>query len=144
MLGPLEVRTDDSGEMLEVSGARPSGYQLKLAPGSTDIVRFEKLAATGQDQLRCDPATAAVTLREALGLWRGPALVEVAETGFGRPVIARLEELRLTALQNRIDADLRSGPPGVISPLVAELEGLVIAHPMREPPSAELTPLTSR
>ena len=54
----------------------------------------------------------------------------MAETEFGRAVIARLDELRLLATENRIDADLRTG---VSAPLVAELEGLVIAHPMREP-----------
>src|SRR5208282_3741093 len=70
------------------------------------------------------------TLRRALGLWRGPALAEVAETEFGRAVIARLDELRLLAIQNRIDADLRTG---FTAPLVAELEGLVTAYPMREP-----------
>jgi len=76
--------------------SRPAGYQLNLDPRSTDIVRFEDLAAAGRAQLRDDPATAAVTLRQALGLWRGPALAEVAETGFGQAAIARLDELRLS------------------------------------------------
>ena len=110
--------------------SRPAGYQLKLDPQATDIVRFEELAAAGRDAASADPAAAAATLRQALSLWRGPALPEVAETGFGRAVIARLDELRLSALEHRIDADLRSGPHGQ---LVAELEGLVVAHPMREP-----------
>src|SRR5580658_4637374 len=88
--------------------SRPAGYQLKLDPRSTDIVRFEELAGAGRAQLRDDPAGAAATLREALALWRGPALVDVAETEFGRTVIARLEELRLLAIQNRVDADLRT------------------------------------
>jgi|HubBroStandDraft_6_1064221.scaffolds.fasta_scaffold06187_5 predicted ATPase/DNA-binding SARP family transcriptional activator len=109
--------------------SRPAGYQLRLDPGATDIVRFEELAAAGRAQLRTDPAAAAATLRQALGLWRGPALAEVAETEFGRAVIARLDELRLLATENRIEADLRTG---VTAPLVPELEGLVIAHPMRE------------
>ncbi|MFY9932887.1 MAG: helix-turn-helix domain-containing protein, partial [Streptosporangiaceae bacterium] len=64
--------------------SRPAGYQLKLDPGATDIVRFEELAAAGQAQLDQDPAAAAATLRQALALWRGPALVEVAETGTGQ------------------------------------------------------------
>ncbi len=110
--------------------SRPAGYQLNLDPEATDIVRFEELAAAGRAQLREDPAAAAATLRRALGLWRGPVLAEVAETEFGRAVIARLDELRLLAIQNRIDADLRTG---VTAPLVAELEGLVTAYPMREP-----------
>jgi predicted ATPase/DNA-binding SARP family transcriptional activator len=110
--------------------SRPAGYQLKLDPRSTDIVRFEELAARGQAQLRDDPAAAAATLREALALWRGPALMDVADSDFGQAVIARLDELRLLATENRIDADLRTG---VTATLVAELEGLVVAYPMREP-----------
>jgi len=115
--------------------SRPAGYQLNLDPRSTDIVRFEDLAAAGRAQLRDDPATAAVTLRQALGLWRGPALAEVAETGFGQAAIARLDELRLSTLEHRIDADLRTGQA---ASLVAELEGLVAAHSMREPLAARL------
>jgi predicted ATPase/DNA-binding SARP family transcriptional activator len=114
---------------------RPAGYRLNLDPRSTDIVRFEDLAATGRAQLRDDPQGAAATLREALALWRGPALAEVAETDFGQAAIARLDELRLGAVEARIDADLRTGNT---ASLVAELEGLVIAHPMREPLAARL------
>ncbi len=116
--------------------SRPAGYLLRLDPRDTDIVRFEELAAAGRAQLRADPAAAADTLRRAVGLWPGPALAEVAETEFGQAVIARLDELRLIATEGRIDADLRTGPP---APLVAELEELVIAHPMREPLAARLT-----
>jgi len=115
--------------------SRPAGYQLKLDPRSTDIVRFEELAARGRIQLRDDPAAAAATLRESLALWRGPALMDVADSDFGRAVIARLDELRLLATENRVDADLRTG---VTATLVAELEGLVVAHPMREPLAARL------
>jgi predicted ATPase/DNA-binding SARP family transcriptional activator len=114
---------------------RPAGYRLNLDPRSTDIVRFEDLAATGRAQLREDPQGAAATLRRALALWRGPALAEVAETDFGQAAIARLDELRLGATEARIDADLRTGNT---ASLVAELEGLVIAHPMREPLAARL------
>ena len=115
--------------------SRPAGYQLKLDPRGTDIVRFEELAAKGRTQLRDDPAAAAATLRAALALWRGPALVDVADSDFGQAVIARLDELRLLATENRIDADLRTG---ITATLVAELEGLVVAYPMREPLAARL------
>jgi predicted ATPase/DNA-binding SARP family transcriptional activator len=115
--------------------SRPPGYQLMLDPRSTDIVRFEDLVAAGRARLRDDPAGAAATLREALALWRGPALADVADTGFGQAAIARLDELRLTAIEHRIDADLRTGNTAL---LVAELEGLVIAYPMREPLAARL------
>jgi predicted ATPase/DNA-binding SARP family transcriptional activator len=115
--------------------SRQAGYQLGLDPRSTDIVRFEDLAATGRAQLRDDPTAAGQTLRQALALWRGPALPEVADTGFGQAAIARLDELRLVALEHRVDADLRTGDS---ASLVAELEGLVVAHPMREPLAARL------
>jgi predicted ATPase/DNA-binding SARP family transcriptional activator len=115
--------------------SRPAGYQLTLDPRDTDIVRFEELAAAGQAQLRADPAAAAATLREALELWRGPALVDVAGTEFGEATIARLEEQKLAATERRIDADLLTGVTG---PLVAELEELVVTHPLREPLAARL------
>ncbi len=115
--------------------SRPSGYQLKIDPRSTDIVRFEDLVAAGRAQLRDDPAAAGHTLRQALAMWRGPALADVAETDFGQAAIARLDELRLTAIEHRVDADLRTGNT---ASLVAELEGLVIAHPIREPLAARL------
>jgi predicted ATPase/DNA-binding SARP family transcriptional activator len=115
--------------------SRPTGYQLRLDPRCTDVVRFEELAAAGRAQLDEDPAAAAATLREALALWRGPALADVAETDFGRAAIARLDELRLITLEHRVDAELRAGPP---ASLVAELEGLVIAYPMRETLAARL------
>jgi DNA-binding SARP family transcriptional activator len=114
---------------------RPAGYQLTLDPRDTDIVRFEELAAAGQAQLRADPAAAAATLREALNLWRGPALVDVAGTEFRAAIIARLDEQKLAATEHRIDADLLTG---VTDPLVAELEELVVAHPPREPLTARL------
>jgi DNA-binding SARP family transcriptional activator len=119
-----------------VIAARPAGYQLKLAPESVDVTRFERLAAAGRAELRADPARAAATLREALALWRGPALADVADAEFAQVAIARLDELRLAALQDRIGADLRAGAElraGVSAPLIAELEGLVVAYPLREP-----------
>ncbi|HJZ25306.1 MAG TPA: AfsR/SARP family transcriptional regulator, partial [Streptosporangiaceae bacterium] len=100
-----------------------------------DIVRFEDLVTAGRAQLRQGPAAAGQTLRQALALWRGPALADVADTDFGQAAIARLDELRLTAIEQRVDADLRTGNT---ASLVAELEGLVIAHPMREPLAARL------
>jgi DNA-binding SARP family transcriptional activator len=115
--------------------SRPAGYQLTVDPRNTDIVRFEQLAAAGHAQLRADPAAAAATLREALKVWRGPALVDVAGTAFGEAIIARLDEQKLAATEHRIDADLLTGPA---EPLVAEFEELVVAHPLREPLAARL------
>jgi predicted ATPase/DNA-binding SARP family transcriptional activator/tetratricopeptide (TPR) repeat protein len=109
--------------------ARPSGYQLVVDPSSVDVFEFERLAATGRDQSQVDPVIGAATLRKALALWRGPALADVADQDFARESVVRLNELRLTALEDRIDADLRMG---AYTALVAELEGLVAAYPMRE------------
>ena len=71
-------------------------------------------------------ATKAAWLREALGLWRGPALDEFAYEPFAQAAIAELEELRLAALEERVEADLALGRH---AELVAELEGLVAEHP---------------
>ena len=68
-------------------------------------------------------------LRRALACWRGPALVDFAYESFAQAEIARLEELQLTALEERIEADLALGRDGE---LVGELEALVARHPLRE------------
>jgi two-component SAPR family response regulator len=73
--------------------SRPSGYQLNIDPRCTDIVRFEDLVTAGRAQLRDDPAAAGQTLRQALALWRGPALADVADTDFGQAAVARLDRL---------------------------------------------------
>jgi YVTN family beta-propeller protein len=113
--------------LLETSG---HGYLLHVQPGALDSERFEHLLAEGRAALAEDEANrAAETLRAALALWRGPALSDVAYEPFAQPEIARLEELRLAALEERIDADLALGGH---ADLVAELEGLVCAEPLRE------------
>src|SRR5262245_944091 len=109
--------------------SHPSGYRLVIDPDRVDVTRFERLVATGRAALRHDPARAARTLREALDLWRGPALVDVAGQEFFQATIARLEELRLTATEDRADAELGlgGGPE-----LVHELTALTLEHPLRE------------
>jgi YVTN family beta-propeller protein len=112
---------------LETSG---HGYVLHVAADALDSERFESLLAEGREALAEGEASrAAETLRAALALWRGPALSEVAYEPFAQAEIARLEELRLVALEERIDADLALGQHAGI---VAELEGLVRAEPLRE------------
>jgi predicted ATPase/DNA-binding SARP family transcriptional activator len=106
--------------------AHQAGYQLKLDPEALDITRFERLAAAGRQRLQDDPAAAARTLREGLALWRG----ELDWTDVAPAVAARLAELRLTATQDRIAADLRLGDGQEV---VAELEQLLAEHPLREP-----------
>lgn len=78
---------------------------------------------------RGDPLTAAALLREAQAVWRGPALADFAYEPFAQAEIARLEEVRVAALEDRIDADLASGED---ARLVGELEAHVRAHPLRE------------
>jgi DNA-binding SARP family transcriptional activator/streptogramin lyase len=108
---------------------RPPGYALELAEDAVDANRFERLAAAGRRELESDPAEAAERLRTALALWYGTPLAEFAYEDFARHEIARLDELRLAALEDRIDADLRLGRHAA---LVPELETLVAAHPLRE------------
>ncbi|WP_412539577.1 BTAD domain-containing putative transcriptional regulator [Longispora sp. K20-0274] len=109
--------------------SHPAGYQLRIAPEAVDARRFEALAAAGRAALGTDPAHALTVLREALGLWRGPALADVADADFARSPVARLAEGRLAAVEDRVAAELLAG---IGSGTVAELEGLVVEHPLRE------------
>jgi DNA-binding SARP family transcriptional activator len=105
---------------------RPAGYVLYVEPAELDLARFEQLVA----EARRAPAEAASSkLREALALWRGPALADLAYEEFAQAEVARLEELRLAAIEQRIDADLQLGRH---AELVAELETQVARHPLRE------------
>jgi YVTN family beta-propeller protein len=115
---------------------RPPGYMLRVNPEDVDATRFEQLVLEGQEALAAGEAKrGAVVLREALGLWRGPALAGVDETVPTHAEANRLEELRLEALEDRIDADLVRGRDGA---LVPELEALVEQEPLRERPRGQL------
>jgi DNA-binding SARP family transcriptional activator len=106
------------------------GYRLALEPGEIDLAGFEQLAADGRSALASgDAPGAAESFGRALALWRGPALAEFAYADFAQGEIARLEELRLATLEDRIEADLASGRHAAI---VGELEALVHEHPVRE------------
>jgi predicted ATPase/DNA-binding SARP family transcriptional activator len=110
--------------------AAPGGYRLAIAPESVDAMRFETLSRSGREALRSDdPSAARATLREALALWRGPALADVAGAPFAVAPAARLDELRLAALVDRLDAELRLGQA---AEALAELEALGAEHPLRE------------
>jgi predicted ATPase/DNA-binding SARP family transcriptional activator len=109
---------------------RPPGYQLKVSTGELDAQRFQDLATAGRRALvRDDPQGAADQLAVGLGLWRGPLLADQDEVAALEPERARLEALRLTALEDRIEADLALGGHGG---LVSELEALLADHPYRE------------
>ena len=115
---------------------RAGGYVLEVKPESVDIACFERAASEGEQALADGrPADAAARLREALALWRGPALVDFAYESFVQDEIARLDELRLAALEDRIEADLALGRHRQV---VAELESLSAAHPLRERLRAQL------
>jgi DNA-binding SARP family transcriptional activator/DNA-binding beta-propeller fold protein YncE len=100
------------------------GYLIRVRPGELDLDRFERLVEQARDD---DAPGAAARLRDALRLWRGEALADLDSVA--RSERARLEEQRLAALEQRIDADLELGR---YSSLVPELEGLVREHPLRE------------
>ena len=104
----------------------PPGYVLRVDPSELDLARFEALL---EEAHRVDPRRAVEPLREALALWRGPALADLAYEPFAQTEIARLEELRLAALEERIEADLATGRH---AERVGELEALVADHPLRE------------
>jgi DNA-binding SARP family transcriptional activator len=110
----------------EVVATRAWGYVLRTEPGGFDLERFERLRAEAESLPARERAE---KLREALALYRGPPLEDIAfEPGLAAD-IGRLEELRLTVLENRIDADLEAGNQ---SGLVGELEALIAEHPLRE------------
>ena len=109
---------------------RPPGYVLNHDPECVDAFRFQRLVAAGRSRWAAgDGAAAADLLHGGLGLWRGPALADLADERFAGPEIARLEELRLSALEARIDADLALGRH---DGLVPEIEGQIIDTPLRE------------
>ncbi|AZM47010.1 AfsR/SARP family transcriptional regulator [Streptomyces sp. WAC 06738] len=119
----------------------PAGYRLALPPEAVDAVRFERQAHAGREALAAGDAPAARRLlEEALTLWRGPALADVADAPFAAAPAHRLEELRLEATEDRIEAGLAEGGPGGARPgaAVPELEALTVAHPLRERPRALL------
>ena len=121
------------GSRLETSAG---GYRLAHEPGALDLHRFEDLADRGRRALADgDENLASALLAEALALWRGPPLADFRYADFAQAEIARLEELRLGVLEERIDADLVAGHH---SSLVGELEALVEEHPLRERLRAQL------
>ncbi|WP_169806912.1 BTAD domain-containing putative transcriptional regulator [Actinomadura macra] len=114
----------------------PDGYRLAVEPEAVDAVRFERLARAGRRMLeQSRSAEASATLREALNLWRGPALADVREAPFAAAEAERLDRARLAALEDRVEAELALGAD---LDLVAELESLAAAHPLRERLHAQL------
>jgi len=132
----LQVRLSELRKALRSAGeadrlaTRSPGYLLRVEPGELDALRFEQLAAEGGAALAAgDAATAAQRFDQALGLWRGPALAGLDAVPSARAEAGRLEEQRLAALESRAEALLAGGRH---RDLVAELESLTAAHPLRE------------
>jgi WD40 repeat protein/DNA-binding SARP family transcriptional activator/energy-coupling factor transporter ATP-binding protein EcfA2 len=116
--------------------ARPPGYLLRVEPGELDFEDFERLWVEGREALAGSrPAVAARALRAALALWSGRALADVELEAFGQVEVERLEEFRLAAVEQLVDADLALGRH---LELVSELEALAAEYPYRERFRAQL------
>jgi DNA-binding SARP family transcriptional activator len=115
---------------------REHGYELQLEPEQLDAREFERLVGQGRDELAAGrPERAAATLEEALALWRGPALADLAFEPFAQRDIARLDEERVAALELLTEAELALGRHAAV---LGRLEQLVAEHPYREALRAQL------
>jgi DNA-binding SARP family transcriptional activator len=115
-----------AGEAPAVLETRPPGYVLAIDPGEVDAYRFRRLLEEAAGAPTSEKAT---KLRTALGLWRGPALADFKYEPFAQTDIAVLEELRMVAIEERIDVDLALGRH---AGLVGELKDLTAEQPLRE------------
>lgn len=113
-------------QLLQKNGG---GYQLSVDPEAVDAQRFERLLDDAGQMIGASPSKAAERISAALSLWRGPPLADFRYADFAQVEIARLEELRASAMELRIEAELASGRHG---DLVHEIEQLLEAHPYRE------------
>jgi DNA-binding SARP family transcriptional activator/tetratricopeptide (TPR) repeat protein len=123
---------DAAGRMVE---SRPTGYTLGIDLDQLDAARFERLTGAARTVLADEPARAAEMLRRGLALWRGLPFADVLHEDAVSSEVARLDELRLTALEDRFEADLVLGRA---DELIPEIEVLVAEHPFRECLRAQL------
>jgi DNA-binding SARP family transcriptional activator len=131
--GLQSANGEDFGRVLKTQSP---GYVLEIDPDQLDLHRFERLADEGRRALDAgDPDEAAEKLEAALALCRGPALSDFAYADFAQAEASRIEELRLAALEDGIQADLERGRHGEA---IGELERLITEHPLRERPRAQL------
>jgi predicted ATPase/DNA-binding SARP family transcriptional activator len=121
------TRGESDAEAVVVT--RSPGYLLPLDGHDLDLVRFEQLVAEARGAMAKHPAVAAQRFDEALGLWRGPALADFAYASFASAEVARIEEMRLSAVEDRVECQLALGRHAEVA---AQLEGLVAEHPLRE------------
>jgi DNA-binding SARP family transcriptional activator/tetratricopeptide (TPR) repeat protein len=126
----LRKRLRGAGAPGDVIVTRAPGYLLDVPADATDVFAFEQLVAEGKRQLaRRHPTESTRLLIRAQELWRGTAYSEVRDEPFARAEARRLEELLLTAIESRVDAELTMGRHAA---LVGELESLTSANPLRE------------
>ena len=119
-----------AGSENSVIETRPPGYRILVAPDALDLALFERRAEAAGSALAAGDAEVSVELyREALAVWRGEPLADLAFEPFARPVIERLSELRLAVVEQCLEAELALGRG---AELVAELEGLVTENPLNE------------
>jgi DNA-binding SARP family transcriptional activator len=129
----LRAGTDNESDLIVT---RRPGYLLDMAADRVDAHRFERAATAARQTLAAGHAPAAAEqLGAALALWRGPVLADLADRAFAQPEITRLENLRAQAIEDRIGAELAAGRHREV---IAELEGLVRAHPLHERHRAQL------
>jgi len=125
-----------TGDTAQLLITKPPGYMLSVEPDQLDLTRFDHLASEGRAALASgEPQRAARLLAEALSLWRGVPLADVAYEPFAQGATPRLEERRLAALEDRVEADLACGRD---AELVGELEEQIASEPLRERPRGQL------
>jgi DNA-binding SARP family transcriptional activator/tetratricopeptide (TPR) repeat protein len=129
------LQPDGADDAAAVVETRPTGYTLRIDLDQLDAARFEHLAHAARSVLEDEPGRAAEMLRQALALWQGRPFADVIHEDAVSSEVARLDEVRLTALEARLDADLALGRAGELIP---ELEALVAEHPFREHFRAQL------
>jgi DNA-binding SARP family transcriptional activator len=126
VLEPERTKGDPPGVLV----TEPGGYRLKIDPKTVDAADFERLIESGESFVeRGLPAEGAADLRRALSLWRGSVLADLAGYEFVARLRSRLDEVRLRAIESRIDADMALGRHGSV---IAELNSLAESHPLRE------------
>jgi DNA-binding SARP family transcriptional activator len=123
------IRRELGADAMSILATQGNGYVLRVVSGRLDLTRAEALAAAGRAAVAMDPDSAAKDLRAALELWRGEPLSDIATEPFAQAVIPRLEELRLSILEDRLAADLAAGRHAQV---VGELRQLIVQHPLRE------------
>jgi DNA-binding SARP family transcriptional activator len=128
----LAAGARDAGEIV----TRERGYELRLDPDHLDAHRFERLVDEGRSELAAGrPERAASTLAEALALWRGDPLAELAYEPFAQREVARLDDLRIAAMERQIEARLALGQHAEV---IGQLESLIADYPYREGLRAQL------